>query len=283
MDAKKQLEAELVANGFVLVRHSTHPVYKNAEGLTVTLPFTPSDHRSWKNTLHQFRRMMRKSKQPELIPTPKPTPTPEPQESKREIRERNIGMTPERWLRQFKQPQLELTEVEQPRVRKEELIDMYAVGACMRRAFAILLEDYMIEPEEFYKRMTKNMENAPTWEQLDRERARNLEEKIAEHNENNTRVVPAATRIFQAVVQRIRHGERVKTGRIREDLVKAFVKIFRADPMLLVGNHVESYSLLLANTFIEERKFIFAITWATKVEWTKDGLNVWRSTHDQPL
>lgn len=77
MPRRTQIEAQLDAHGFVLVRQKKHRVYRHASGHTFVIPNTPSDRRWEKNSLSHLHRLLHKldaGETPVLIPRSAPAP-----------------------------------------------------------------------------------------------------------------------------------------------------------------------------------------------------------------
>jgi predicted RNA binding protein YcfA (HicA-like mRNA interferase family) len=55
----RKLDTELKLLGFKLVRVGKHRIYRNDNGLTLTMAQTPSDHRALKNVMQFARRVTR--------------------------------------------------------------------------------------------------------------------------------------------------------------------------------------------------------------------------------
>ena len=58
MGAQNQVETHLLANGFELVRHRKHKIFRRDDGKVFTMASTPSDWRSERNALTQLARLL---------------------------------------------------------------------------------------------------------------------------------------------------------------------------------------------------------------------------------
>jgi hypothetical protein len=267
MDAERILFEELKAAGFVEIRRNHHSVYKNPNGLTFTLPLTPSDHRSWINSLHQFRHMLRRAQQIEPAPIFE-EPETETIQPVKEIPERAIGMTAERWARRYKSLQLVNVATERRREQRVELISMYAVGSILRRAYSIIAESLKPGPEEYYRAMARK-HSLIEWEKLTEFQLLRIERHVRRHCANMDQTVIETARTVQGVVRKVRRHERVTFSATRVELVKAYVDIFDGDPLLTTDDQDERerYCSFLAKQFLDEKKLIAGVCYAIETRW----------------
>jgi hypothetical protein len=265
----QRLQQLLDEHQFVPVRTRKHVVYRNPEGRVFVQPSTPSDVRGIRNALSDLRRSISATVvEPEVEAESAPEPAPV-----KEIRERNIGLTPERWAKRYGQRQQLVVTAQPSPSKRVELISMYQVGSVLRRAFGIIVDPIKPDPKEYYDAMQK-LHDLTKWENLSELQLARVERRVRAHCHHLDQTISPAVRILQNVVRKVRRHEHVTFNETRTELVKSFMKIFEGDPLLTTDSQDEreKYCRFLAKQFLGEKKLIAGVCYGTEVRWRGDQL-----------